>query len=163
MSGLYAAAVTVCGAAIALALLSHFVTDGGTKRLLCLVMGAFMVCTVVLPLRGALTGLSAELSVYAEESESAATADEAYNREVLRQTKQNLEAALSDLLAQNGYPAEQTEVILALTDENRVIISQINITVSGEVYSERDAIARVTEENFAIAPSVLLGKRETDE
>ena len=163
MSSLYAAAATVCGAAIVLALLSHFVTDGGAKKLLCLVMGAFMVCCIAVPLRGALSGLTADLSSLSESAEYSATADEAYNREVLRQTRLNLEAALSDLLLQNGYEAEQVDIILALTGENRVIISQINITVSGEYYGERDAIIRVTKDNFAIAPAVILGKREANE
>ena len=163
MSGLYAAAAAVCGAAVALALLSHFVTDGGAKKLLCLVMGAFMVCCIAVPLRGAFSGISADLSSFAQGEEYSATADEAYNREVLRQTRLNLEAALSDLLLQNGYEAEQIDIILALTDENRVIISQINVTVGGEAYGERDAIIRVTRENFGIAPVVILGKREANE
>ena len=31
MSGLYSVAAVICGSAVLIALLSHFVTDGGTK------------------------------------------------------------------------------------------------------------------------------------
>ena len=49
MSGLYTVAAVICGSSVILAVLSHFVTDGGTKKLLRLVMGAFMLCCIAAP------------------------------------------------------------------------------------------------------------------
>ena len=154
MSGLYSVAAAVCASAVIVALLSHFVTDGGTKKLLSLVMGAFVVCSMLLPVVNAVRGLSADFSEIAEAQQPTAD-EEAYNRQILAQTKANLEAALTDLLAQNGISVRRAEIVLALTDENRVIISQITVTVSEEFAAREWQIKRVTEQNFSITPTIL--------
>ena len=64
MSGFYTVAVTVCAAAIACAILSTFVSDGGLKRILSLVMGAFMVCSLIVPAKNAVQKLGLNLSSY---------------------------------------------------------------------------------------------------
>lgn len=155
MSGLYSVAAVVCGASVVLALLSRFVTDGGTKTLLRLVMGAFMVCCMAVPAVKAFGGVSADFDSLPDYRAESATLDEAYNRQVLAQTKENLEAALADILAQNGADIQSAEITLALTDENRVIISAIRVTVSAEQSKNAELISEVTERHFTVRPSVI--------
>ena len=155
MSGLYTVAATVCGCCVIVAVLSHFVTDGGTKKLLTLVMGAFILCCMLVPAARAFGGLSKELSGLSVEENDSATADEALNRQILAQTKQNLETALSDILAQNGYRIIRAEITLALEDDNRVIISFIKITISEEDAVNREAISEITERHFTVKPQII--------
>ena len=75
MSGFYTVAVTVCAAAIACAILSTFVSDGGLKRILSLVMGAFMVCSLIVPAKNAVQKLGLNLSSYPSSQQLTATAD----------------------------------------------------------------------------------------
>ena len=87
--------------------------------------------------------------------EDAATPDEAYNRQILAQTKENLETALTDILSQNGYTVTGAEITLALADENRVIISSITVTIDDGQAENSEEIAEMTEKHFAVRPSVI--------
>ncbi len=155
MSGLYSVAAVICGSAVLIALLSHFVTDGGTKKLLRLVMGAFMVCCMVVPTARAISGISAEWESGSAISSDSATADEAFNRQVTAQTKLNLESALKDILMQNGIAVRRAEITLALTDESHVIISAITVVIDTQQESERDRITQITEKHFTVSPRIV--------
>lgn len=155
MSGLATVGVTVCACTVIAALLSHFVTDGGTKRLLYLVMGAFLVCSMLAPVSRAIKGITADLSAVPQQEEECGKAQEDYRAQVLAQTKENLESALRDILAQNGISVLKTEAELALADENRVVISNILVTISSENASDEAEIARITELHFGVRPQVV--------
>ena len=134
MSGVASVAATVCACCVIVALLSHFVTDGGTKRLLSLVMGAFILCSMLVPVGKAVGSISVDWQALAAEERSA-TDDEAFNREVLSQTRTNLENTLKDVLTQNGYSVKNAAVTLAIAGENRVVIASVTLTV-GAAYAD---------------------------
>ena len=90
MSGFYSAAVTVCAAGLCCALLSVFVSDQSLKRVLSLCMGAFLVCSLIVPVKNAVGGLRTELEGIPSSAFSAATADESTERRVIGQAEQNL-------------------------------------------------------------------------
>ena len=155
MSGLYTVAATVCACCIITALLSRFVTDGGTKKILSLVIGAFILCCMLAPAARAIGGIKADLYSAQTAEDEISTADEAYNRQILAQTKENLETALGDILSQNGYEISGAEITLALADGNRVIISSITVTIGEEQAENREEIADITEKNFTVRPRVI--------
>ena len=155
MKGLTTVAATVCACTIVAALLSHFVTDGSMKRLMQLIMGAFIVCAMAVPVANAVGAVAADWQTILPE-ESAATADEAVNREVLRLTKHNLEQAMRDILAQNGYPVKKAEVTLALADDNRVTIAAAALTVGAAYADAQEEIAALIERHFAVTPQIAV-------
>lgn len=154
MSGFAAVGVTACACTVIAALLSHFVT-GGTKRLIYLVMGAFLVCSMLAPVSRAIKGIGAGISASEQQEQESGRAQDGFRAQVLEQTKQNLEAALADILAQNGISISRAEAQLALEDENRVIISAITVTVSAENAADKAEIERITELHFGVKPQVV--------
>ena len=60
MNGLYTVAATVCACCIIVTLLSHFVSDGGTKKLVSLVMGAFILCAMAVPAANAVGSIASQ-------------------------------------------------------------------------------------------------------
>ena len=155
MSGLYAVAAGICGSSVILAVLSHFVTDGGTKKLLRLVMGAFMVCCIAAPTLRAVGGIKSDLSGYGTGQAYDATMDEAYQKSVLKQTKSSLEQTLADILKQNGIVIDRAEITLALSDETHVIIADTAVYIGAETEDKRDEIISVTQTHFAVTPRVI--------
>ena len=153
MNGLYTVAATVCACCIIVTLLSHFVSDGGTKKLVSLVMGAFILCATAVPAANAVGSIASQWQ-QVKPVEDTATADEAVNREVLNETKHNLETALKDIMAQNGYAIRDDAVTLAIAGENRVVIAQITVTVGEQDADHCEAIAVLTEKHFAVRPQV---------
>ncbi len=155
MNGFYTVAVTVCAAAIACAVLSQFVTDGSLKRILSLVMGAFMVCSLIIPVKNAVRDFSLDLSSYPSAEQLSSTSDEAVNRQVVAQTKQNLENTLAALLLQNGIRTNKCGVILADSGENRIIISKVSIYIDKDNADDAGQIAELCAQHLGIEPNII--------
>ena len=155
MGGLYAAAAAVCASSIVAALLSRFITDGGTRKLLGLVTGAFVLCCMIVPLVNAVSGISADLSEIQGSTLPSEAVGDSFDRAVLSQARANLEGALRDILAQNGIAIDRAEVVLAVTDGNRVIISSVNIYAGADVIDDADRIRELTVAGFGITPQII--------
>lgn len=155
MRGLGAVAVSVCCASLICALVSNLVSGGSVKRVLNLVLGAFMVCSLIFPVKSAVQGIREELSEDAQNAVDAATFDEArYNRQIVAETRKNLENTLTALLNQNGIYPDRAEVILSVKHDNSIIISRIGIYIDKSC-TQTDLINELTAQNFGIVPNII--------
>ncbi len=145
----------ICASALICTLVSNFVTDGSTKKIICLVLGAFIICSMIVPIKNAVNGFSEEIAETDISDLAVSTDDEAYSREILMQTRKNLESALKDLLLQNGVEINSCEIILALTDDDSIIISSVSIYISKEYTQYSDLISEVTFQNFSVQPNII--------
>ena len=155
MNELLAVTSAICASALICTLVSNFVTDGSTKKIVSIVLGAFIICSMIVPIKNAVNGFNEEIAEPDISDSAVSTDDEAYSREVLRQTKVNLESALRDLLLQNGVEINSCEIILALTDDNSIIISSVSIYISKEYTQYSDLISEITFQNFSVQPSII--------
>lgn len=155
MSGLGAVAVSVCCASLICALVSNFVSDRSVKRVLNLVLGAIMVCSLIFPVKSAVQGIREEISESSQTAVQSATVDEAqYNRQIVAETRKNLENTLTALLNQNGIYPESVEVILSVKHDNSIIISRIGIYIDKSC-TQTDKILELTAQNFGITPNII--------
>lgn len=145
----------ICASALICTLVSNFVTDGSTKKIISLVLGAFIICSMIVPIKNAVNGFSEEIAETNISDSAVSTDDEAYSREILKQTRKNLELALKDLLLQNGVEINSCEIILAVTDDNSIIISSVRIYISKEYTQYSDLISEITFQNFSVQPNVI--------
>lgn len=155
MNSLYILTAVICSSAIICTILSNFVTDSGTKKILNLILGAFMVCSLIVPVKNAIGEINATLEDYNTSQELISTADEAYSNEVISLTEDNLEQALSDILKQNGIEINSSKIILALSEENRIIISYIGIYISNEYTQYTEQISEIVYDNFTVVPNIM--------
>ncbi|MEE1317910.1 MAG: stage III sporulation protein AF, partial [Ruminococcus sp.] len=121
MKELLTVAVVICSSTLICTILSNFITDGSTKKIISLVLGAFIICSLIIPVKNAVNGFNVNVSEHEEQNLQSATDDEAYSKEVIKQTKANLEQTLSDFLLQNGVQTKKCEIILSVTEENSII------------------------------------------
>ena len=155
MNSLYTLTAVICSSAIICTILSNFVTDSGTKKILNLILGAFMVCSLIVPVKNAIGEIDATLDNYNTSQELISTADEAYSNEVINLTEKNLEQALCDVLKQNGIEINSSKIILALSDKNRIIISYIGIYISKEYTLYTEQISEIVYDNFTVVPNIM--------
>lgn len=155
MNEILAVTSAICASALICTLVSNFVTDGSTKKIICLVLGAFIICSMIVPIKNAVNGFSEEIAETDISDLAVSTDDEAYSREILKQTRKNLESALKDLLLQNGVEINSCEIILAVTDDNSIIISSVSIYISKEYTQYSDLISEVTFQNFSVQPNII--------
>lgn len=155
MNEILAVTSAICASALICTLVSNFVTDGSTKKIICLVLGAFIICSMIVPIKNAVNGFSEEIAETDISDSAVSTDDEAYSREILKQTRKNLESALKDLLLQNGVEINSCEIILAVTDDNSIIISSVSIYISKEYTQYSNLISEVTFQNFSVQPNII--------
>ena len=155
MNEILAVTSAICASALICTLVSNFVTDGSTKKIISLVLGAFIICSMIVPIKNAVNGFSEEIAETDISDLAVSTDDEAYSREILKQTRSNLESVLKDLLLQNGVEINSCEIILAVTDDNSIIISSVSIYISKEYTQYSDLISEVTFQNFSVQPNII--------
>lgn len=155
MNELLAVTSAICASALICTLVSNFVTDGSTKKIVSLVLGAFIICSMIVPIKNAVNGFSEEIAETDISDSAVSTDDEAYSREILKQTRSNLESALRDLLLQNGVEINSCEIILSQTDDNSIIISSVRIYISKEYTQYTDMISEITFQNFSVRPNII--------
>lgn len=155
MNSLYTVTAVICSSAIICTILSNFVNDSGTKKILNLVLGAFIICSLIVPVKNAIGGFNVNIDEYQSSQELTSTADEAYSGEIISLTQQNLEQTVKDLLKQNGIEINRAKIILALSDENSIIISSVSIYISKEYTQYTEKIYEIVYDNFTVAPIIM--------
>jgi hypothetical protein len=162
MNGIATVALTVCCASLICALVSNFVSDQSIKRVLNLVLGAFVVCSLFFPVRAAVNGIKNGYDELTENYEAAATFDEAaYNAQIVAQTRKNLEQTLTAILNQNGIYPQKTEIILSIRDDNSIIILQARIYID-KGCTQTGLISQLTIHSFGIEPNIITEQDEND-
>ncbi len=155
MNGIFTVITAICATTLICTLVSNFVSDGSTKKIINLVLGAFIICSLIVPVKNALTQFDVNISEYETADDLTATDDELYNKEILNSTKENLEKSLTDILLQNSIKINDGKIILALTDENSIIISSISIYISKEYMQYTDLISEIVLQNFGVMPNIM--------
>lgn len=145
----------VCSASLICTFLSNFVTDGSSKKVINLVLGAFIICSLIGPVKNAVNGFDVNISQYESADDLTSTSDEAYSNKVVNLTKENLEQTITDILAQNNITINDAEIILSITDENSIIISNACIYISKEYTQYTELISDITLQNFGVVPSII--------
>lgn len=155
MNGIFTVITAICASTLICTLVSNFVSDGSTKKIINLVLGAFIICSLIVPVKNALTQFDVNISEYETADDLTATDDELYNKEILNSTKENLEKSLKDILLQNSIKINDGKIILSLTDENSIIISSISIYISKEYMQYTDLISEIVLQNFGVIPNIM--------
>lgn len=120
-----------------------------------IILGAFIVCSLIVPIKNAIGEISVNVENYDTQQELVSTSDQAYSNEVISLTQENLEQTLKDILRQNGIEINRTKIILALSDEKSIIISYIGIYISKEYTLYTDKISEIVYDNFTIVPNIM--------
>lgn len=158
MNTLSGIGVTACACCIACSVLSLLFPDGVMKKTLNLVMGAFLICSMLIPIIGSVQTISFD---YESDTESVSV-DEDYSRiyeeEVLTQTAKNLVIVANDLLKSEGIAPENIEVGIKKSDNNSIYISSIHIYINETDADKTENIKRIIERNMSKEPVVTVNE-----
>lgn len=158
MNVLSQAGVTVCACCIACSVLSVIFPSGAMKKTLNLVMGAFLICSILIPVIGGVKSLSFE---YKNDNKSFITNEDyerIYEEEVLNKTAENLVVATKDLLNSENITPENIEIGIKKSDNNSIYISTINIYINETDREKTDSIKRIIERNMSKEPVVIVNE-----
>ena len=155
MSGLFTVVVVMCASALICSLVQTFVTDGSTKKIISLVLGAFIICCMVVPVKNAVSSFNTDIEEKQNSVKEISTDDEAYSNAVIKQTEINLETALKNLLLQNNITIKSCDIILSRVENNGIIIASISIYIDKEFVRYTNLVSSIVYDNFGITPNIM--------
>ena len=152
MSGLFTVVVVMCASALICSLVQTFVTDGSTKKIISLVLGAFIICCMVVPVKNAVSSFNTDIEEKQNSAKEISTNDEAYSN---AETEINLETALKNLLLQNNITIKSCDIILSRVENNGIIIASISIYIDKEFVRYTNLVSSIVYDNFGITPNIM--------
>ena len=125
------------------------------KKVVSLVMGAFIVCSLLLPLFS-LTALSADdFRITTDSTGLDIDSEEAYKKAVLDETAKNLVLAADDLLKQEDIRAKNIELAIKLSEDDSIYISKIYIYINKADEQKAEKIKSIIEKNMNKEPVIV--------
>lgn len=158
MNALNASAVTACVCCIACSVLSMLFPLSVTKKTVSLVMGAFMICSMLIPLIGVISSFSADYEDSDEIVEYDVDYEAQFEKEVLTQTAENLVIVTNDLLSSEKIKPEDIKISIGKSDNNSIYISSIYIYITEQDREKTDYIKNLISRNMSKEPVVIVNE-----
>lgn len=155
MSSVAAVAAIICVSALACSFVSIAVPQGPTKKVMNIVLGIFILCTMIVPIKNAVENFSFEISVADSAEDLTASADEAYNNAVISETKSILESNLKSVLSQKNINTEEIEINMSVDEKGGIYVNSIRIYILKKDEALINEIIAITKEKYETIPEVI--------
>ena len=128
------------------------------KKTLNLILGMFLLCSMVVPLIGLLSTTSYQLDFDEYSMDVKQDSNSDYESLVLTQTADNLVIAANDLLLSRDIEADNIRVGLKKTDDNSIYISSIYIYINKDYEDKAEEIKRIIGSNMSKEPVIIISE-----
>ena len=128
------------------------------KKTLNLILGMFLLCSMVVPLIGLFSTTSYQLDFDEYSMDVKQDSNSDYESLVLTQTADNLVIAANDLLLSRYIEADNIRVGLKKTDDNSIYISSIYIYINKDYEDKAEEIKRIIGSNMSKEPVIIISE-----
>lgn len=151
-------AVIVCVCCIVCSIISLVAPLGKMKKIMNLILGMFLLCSMVIPVVGLFDSLPSgfEFDGTITEYDGENTPD--YDKMVLNQTADNLVLAADNLLKNEGIEASNIELALKKTDNNSIYISSVVIYITKQYENRAQDISKIIGSNMSKEPVIIVNE-----
>ena len=140
-------------------LLSVFVPQKRTKKVLSLVLGTVILLTLISAVKDMVTELD-HYDISYREYDAPQVDQNAYEALVAQKTTDHLIDSLNELLQLEGICADNISLALKITEEGRIYVSDVNIYISKEYEPKIAQIKNIVYRNASKEPDVYVdGKK----
>ncbi|MGN1138416.1 MAG: hypothetical protein ACI4RM_03135 [Ruminococcus sp.] len=148
--------MVICVVSIAGSLITIVVPKDNTGKVLATVLGVFIICSMIVPIKTAVQNFSVNINVPTESEDLTASADEAFNRAVVIETQNKLESQAMLYLSQEGINVLEVSISLESDEKGGIYIDNIIIYIQKEDETKTQIICDKIKEKFEITPNVIL-------
>ncbi len=158
MNAIKSASVVVCACCIVCSIIGLISPSGTMKKTVNLILGAFLICSMIIPLVGLSSALMTDFSVSDDFNVDTYpyNNDENYEQLILNETAENLVTAANDLLVGEGITAENIEISIKKSENNSIYISAINIYITKEDEYKAEKIKNIITRNMSKEPVIIV-------
>lgn len=154
MTTLESASMVICVCCIICSILSLIAPLGKMKKISGLVFGAFIIASMIMPIKGLCDSFSTDYGFFEQDIEVYDISDSDYDETVLKHTADNLVNAADNLLKNENIYASNIELSLKKTDNNSIYISYINIYITKDYLNRVQDIKNIIGTNMSKEPVI---------
>lgn len=158
MTALFNTSVIVCVCCVVCSMLSMIAPFGRTKKIINLILGFFLISSMIVPLVSLFTENKISLSLHSSSPDSYYVDEKEYENIVLKKTADNLVNATNDLLLAENIVADNIMITLKKSDNNSIYISKINIYISKAYKNRAEDILKIITANMCKEPEIILNE-----
>lgn len=148
----------ICVSSVACSVVSCIAPQNGSKRILSMVLGVFIVCALIVPIKNAVSGFSLNIDDIKLNQSEIATADEILEKNVISEAERRLEKVLGVLLRENDIKFKGCKINLKSDKDTGINIDSIRIYL----YKTEDVMKaeRIVKSKFEVSPEIYRCKNE---
>ena len=158
MSGFSSVAVLICYVSAAATMLSLFIPQKRTRKILSFVLGLFILVAVGNGIRGLSFELP-DLSIAAVDLQQSSYEDE-YENVIIQKTADRLVLSIDSLLKDEGIVAEDIRLSLKKSADNSISADRVVIYISDAYRDRVEEIERIVVGNLSKEPEVYVTSSE---
>lgn len=155
MSSITTTAVTLCACCVLCSVIGMIAPNGGSKKIFSLILGVFLLCSVIMPIKNAVTEFRSNIESYEQYDNLEYFANTELEEKVIKQTGDNLVISLNELYRQNSLSPKNITASVSKDENNNIIIDEICIYISNEDLVNTQKYKSITEENAKITPKII--------
>ena len=156
MKDIATVAAVICVCSLAVSLISSISPQGNMRRVINLVIGAFMLCCMIFPIKTAVNGYELNIDTTPISDNLQNTAYDAYNNAILSETKNNLESFMYAYLVQRGITPKEITINLEVNENGGIYIGSLCIYISIQDSEKSDEIKHLVREKFEVIPEIIM-------
>lgn len=168
MDSLKTSAVIVCLCCVVCSIVSLIIPTGRMKKTVSLVLGMFLLCSTIIPIKGLFDTFSkrdiTSKDIIQSNENTIITENDFnesdYNKAVLKKTADNLVTIADNLLKNEGIKAENIKISLNVTDDNSIYIADIIIYITNEYKDKVQTIRKIIYSNMSKDAEIVIDENE---
>ena len=162
MSELKNAGTIICICCVTCSIISLIVPDKRMNKTVNLVLGLFLICSMIIPIKGIVSTIKGE-GVILQDYEFEQNVDEDikdYQKAVMKETADNLVKVTDNLLKNEGIEADNIKLSLKLSDNNSIYVGRIIIYISKKYEDRLNDIEKIVYSNMSKEPEIIINEQE---
>ncbi len=143
----------ICVSALICSIVNTVAPQGATGRILNTVLGVFIICALIAPVKNAVSNFELNTKNMPESKSVTASADELFENQVLRETEKNLSKMLKKLLDDEKLQCNSFKINLKTDSGGGIYIESISIYINKN--SDTQRISNKVIEKFEMRPRII--------
>lgn len=143
----------ICVAALAAAVLQGMVPNGAMERMFRLVMGAFMVCVLILPLQKLVPKLSA-IGQGGTSAQEQTRLEGAVTQQYQDAAQQSIRNLVFSELGRMNIKCEKVVASMDIKEDNSIVINRVKVVLAAEEASKCQKVAAELEKTLGLKMEV---------
>ena len=162
MSELKSVGTIICICCVACSIISLIVPDKRMNKTVNLVLGLFLICSMIVPIKGIVSTLKGEdMILHDYDFEQNIDEDvKEYQKAVMKETADNLVKVTDNLLKNEDIQADNIKLSLKLSDNNSIYVGRIIIYISKKYEDRLNDIQKIVYSNMSKEPEIIINEQE---